>query len=125
MDGFVNFIIGENVMKNVKITIFEDTFSTLLAGLYATYHDMDMYAIPPYFWMMLSNALIPYLDDWMYSVQSLEDWIKNYLIITAKEVCTPEELEGLQKNTIYIEALNGNVTLVASGDILWENSINI
>ena len=111
-------------MKIVGIRIFEDTFSTLLAGLYSTYHDAEILAIPPYFWMMLSNAIIPYLDTWRYDIQSFEDWVANYLIITAKEVCTPDEIDMFKKNTIYIEALNGNMTLIATGDIIW-NSTNI
>ena len=112
-------------MEIVEIKLSEDTFSTLLAGLWATYHNAEVYAIPPYFWMMLSSSLIPHLKHWRYDVQSLEDWIENYLIITAKEVCTPEEIEEFQNNSIYIEAMNGNVTLIASGDIIWEHSTNI
>lgn len=106
----------------VKIKINEDTFATLLAGLYVTYHDAEAYAIPSYVWLALAEALSPYLDGWNYPVQSLESWIANYLLITAKEVCSPEELAEFQKNSIYIEILNGNVTLVATAPIIWEEN---
>jgi len=105
----------------VEIKINEDTFATLLAGLYVTFHNAEAYAIPSYVWLMLANALEPHLDGWMYEVQSLEDWINNYLLITAKEVCTPEELQEMKNNTIYLEAINGNMTLVITGDIIWES----
>lgn len=104
----------------VTVTMRKDTFSTLLAGLYVTFHNADAYSIPSYAWLMLSESLAPYLDGWQYDVQSLEDWIANYLLITAKEICTPEELQEFQKNTIYLELMNGNMTLIITGDILWE-----
>ena len=104
----------------VSIRINDDTFATLLAGLYVTFHDAEVYAIPSYVWLMLGSALQPHLDGWRYDIQSLEDWIANYLLMTAKEVCTPEELKEFQQNTIYLEAVNGNMTLVITGDIIWE-----
>ena len=104
----------------VTIRLRDESFSSLLAGLYVTYRDADLYSIPNYAWLMLGNALTPYMENWKYEVQSLEDWIANYLIITAKEVCTPEELKEFRKNTIYLEALNGNMTLIITGDIIWE-----
>lgn len=109
-------------MEIVKVNLREDTFSTLLAGLYTTYHEANVYAIPPYFWLMIANVLIPHMENWRYDIQSFEDWIANYLIITAKEVCTKEEIDEFKKNSIYIEALNGNMTLIATGDIIWESS---
>lgn len=118
-------ILSEVVMEIVKVVLREDSFSSLLAGLYTTYHNADVYAIPSYVWLMITEALIPYMDNWCYDIQSFEDWISNYLIITAKEVCTQEELAEFKKNTIYIEAVNGNMVLVATGDILWEHSTNI
>lgn len=118
----VNFILNGGEMEIIEIKMYEDTFSTLLAGLWVTYHDADIYVIPTYFWLMLAYAIKPHLKEWRYDIQSLEDWIKNYLIITAKEVCTPEDIEKFQENSIYIEAVTGNVTLIATGDIIWENS---
>ena len=106
----------------VTVKMEDSTFSTLLAGLYVTYHDAEPYAIPSYIWLMLANKLNEYMDNWRYDVQSLEDWISNYLIITAKEVCTHEELEEFRKNTIYMESMNGNMTLIITGDIIWEEN---
>lgn len=100
----------------------DDTFATLLAGLYVTYRDAESYAIPSYVWLMLANALQPYLDDWKYSIQSLEDWIAHYLLITAKEVCTPDEILEFQGNSIYFEAINGNMTLIVTAPILWDGA---
>ena len=117
----MSFMLKREVRMVVEIKIQDDTFATLLAGLYVTYHSAEVYAIPSYVWLMLGGALQPYLKDWRYDVQSLEDWISNYLLITAKEVCTLEELKELQENTIYLEAVNGNMTLVITGDILWES----
>lgn len=105
----------------VTVKIDDSTFSTLLAGLYVTYHEAEPYAIPSYIWLMLAGKLAEYMPNWRYDVQSLEDWIANYLIITAKEVCTPEEITEFKKNTIYMEALNGNMSLIVTGDIIWEN----
>lgn len=117
----MSFILKEEVnVMVVTVTMRKDTFSTLLAGLYVTFHDADAYAVPAYAWLMLSEALAPYLNNWKYDVQSLEDWISNYLLVTAKEICTPEELKEFQKNTIYLELMNGNMTLIITGDILWE-----
>ena len=107
-------------MLIAEIKIKSDSFASLLAGLYCMSHDTEPYAVPTYFWLMIAESLIPHLEGWRYDVQSLEDWIANYLIITAKEVCTPEELQQMQSNTLYLEALNGNMTLIASGDIIWE-----
>ena len=107
-------------MLIAEIKIQSDSFASLLAGLYCMSHDTEPYAVPTYFWLMIAESLIPHLDGWRYDVQSLEDWIANYLIITAKEVCTPEELQQMQSNTLYLEALNGNMTLIATGDIIWE-----
>lgn len=104
----------------ITLKIQDDTFATLLAGLYVTYHNSEVYAIPSYVWLMLSNVLQPHLEHWRYDVQSLEDWIDNYLLITAKEVCTEEELEEFKKNAIYLEIVNGNMTLICTGDIIWE-----
>ena len=104
----------------VTITMRKDTFSTLLAGLYVTFHDANVYTIPAYAWMMLSESLAPYLERWKYEVMSLEDWMGSSLLITAKEICTPKEIQEFQKNTIYLELMNGNMTLLITGDILWE-----
>ena len=104
----------------VEIKVNEDTFATLLAGLYVTFHDAEVYAIPSYVWLMLGSALSPYLPDWKWEVQSLEDWLAHYLLITAKEICTPEELAEFQQNTIYLEAINGNMTLIITAPIIWE-----
>lgn len=106
----------------VTIKIKDESFSSILAGLYVTYHNANLYAIPNYVWLMLGNALTPYMDNWRYDVQSLEDWIANYLLITAKEVCTVDELKQFKKNTIYLEALNGNMALIITGDIIWEEN---
>ena len=109
-------------MQVVEIKITTESFASLLAGLYCMSHNAEPYAIPTYFWMMLAESMIPHLETWQYDIQSLEDWITNYLIITAKEVCTPEELSQMKHNALYIEALNGNLTLVATAPIIWEET---
>lgn len=103
----------------VSVKIQNDTFSTLLAGLYVAFHNAEAYAIPSYVWLMLADSLAEYLPDWKYDVLSLEEWISSYLLITAKEICTSEELKEFQKNTIYIEVINGNMALIITAPILW------
>ena len=106
----------------VKIDIDETTLATLLAGLYVSYKGIDVVTIPAHFWIGLAHTLTPYLKDWHYDIQTLEDWIENYLIITVKEVLTEEEMEELKSYPIYIEYGNGNATLVGAGDLVWETS---
>ena len=106
----------------VSVNIQNDTFSTLLAGLYVTFHNAEAYAIPSYVWLMLADSLAEYLPDWKYDVLSLEEWISSYLLITAKQICTPEEIKQFKENAIYMEVLNGHISLIVTGDILWENS---
>ena len=107
----------------VRVEMSQLSFASLLAGLYVTYHYTDISAIPSYVWSMLAEELSKYMDSWMYDVQSLEDWIRDSLLITVKDILTETELEELQEYTVYLEVMNGNVNLVVCGDIIW-TSIN-
>lgn len=103
----------------VELKISQLSFASLLAGLYVTYHNADISAIPSYVWSMLAEELSQYMSTWMYEIQTLEDWMQHNLLITVKEILTEDELEELQNYAIYLEVMNGNANLIVTGDIVW------
>lgn len=105
----------------VKIDITGTTLSALIGGLYSSHRDVNVEAIPQFFWLQLAYSLEPYLENWRYDIQSLEDWITTNLFITVAEICTEKDIQKFRENTIFIQADCGNVSLIATGDILWEN----
>lgn len=108
----------------VTVKIDKLSFASLLAGLYVTHHMVDISAIPTYAWSILAEELSKYMDSWEYDVQSLEDWIRDSLIITVKEILTESDIDELKKYTIYVEIMNGNANLIMAGDIVWMDSSN-
>lgn len=108
--------------KMVKIDVSIETFSSILGGLYSSFHGVDTYAIPPFFWLQLAYELSPYLENWRYDIMSFEEWLSTSLVITAEEICTEEDIEYFKNNTIFIRTQNGNMSLIGAGDIIWENS---
>lgn len=106
----------------VEIKIDTSTFATLIAGLYSAFKGVDVIAIPSYFWLALATSLEPHMEDWKYDVQSFEEWIDSYLIITIKEVLSEEEIEELKSYSVYIEVGNGNATLIGAGDLVWDST---
>ena len=106
----------------VKIDIDITTFATLLAGLYISYKGADINTIPTVFWLQLATELAEHMPTWKYDVQTLEDWIANYLIITVKEILTESEIEEMKAYPIYVELGNGNATLIGAGDLVWCSS---
>lgn len=108
----------------VRVEMSQLSFASLLAGLYVTYHYADISAIPSYVWSMLAEELSKHMDSWMYDVQSLEDWIRDSLLITVKDILSDDDLNELKKYAIYLEIMNGNVNLIVAGDIIWINSSN-
>ena len=97
------------------IDLNTDTLAVLTAGLYCTYNEVNSIAIP--------EKLEYFLTLWDYDVISFEDWIKNCLLIYPKEMFAEEEIQQLQKNTLYWEYPNGNVILFISMDISVINNV--
>ena len=106
----------------VKIDLDVNTFATMIGALYSTFRGVEVYAIPPYFWLQLAYTLEPYMENWKYDVQSFEDWLSTNLIVTAEEICTEDDIKFFKSNTIFVRVENGNMNLIGAGDILWENS---
>lgn len=101
----------------VKVELETSTLSVLIAGLYCTYHEVDSIAVPESIYLYVANQLEYFLPDWNYEVISFEDWVKNCLTILPKVMLNDEDIEYLQKNTLYNEMMNGNAPLIVSMDI--------
>ena len=102
----------------VWINLEEGSLASLIAGLYTLYAVVDVNAIPPQLFIEVAKQVAKYLDEWDYSALSFEDWIKYNLLIYPKEVFTPDEIEAYKENTIYVEMELGNVTLIATGEVI-------
>ena len=107
----------------VKVELEPSTLSVLIAGLYCTYNEVNSIAIPESVFLSIAEKLEYFLTLWDYDVISFEDWIKNCLLIYPKEMFAEEEIQQLQKNTLYWEYPNGNVILFISMDISVINNV--
>ena len=101
----------------IEIKLSVGVLSTLIAGIYCTYSGVDPIAVPVSLYLELTEKLVPYLKNWDYGRISFEEWVQHCLIVAPKEMFNEVELEESKKNSIYIERNNGNVILVATGDI--------
>ena len=107
----------------ILIDLNTDTLAVLTAGLYCTYNEVNSIAIPESVFLSIAEKLEYFLTLWDYDVISFEDWIKNCLLIYPKEMFAEEEIQQLQKNTLYWEYPNGNVILFISMDISVINNV--
>ena len=101
----------------VLVDISKNTLSVLIAGLYCVYHEVDSIAVPESVYLYVAEQLEYFLPDWNYEIISFEDWVKNCLTILPKVMLDDEDIEYLQKNTLYSEMMNGNAPLIVSMDI--------
>lgn len=102
----------------VWINIEEGSLASLIAGLYTLYAVVDVNAIPPILFVEVANQVAKYLDEWDYEALSFEDWIRYNLLIYPKEVFSESEINEYKENTIYIEMELGNVTLIATAEVM-------
>jgi len=100
------------------INLEEGSLASLIAGLYTLYAVVDVNAIPPQVFIEVAKQVAKYLPEWDYDALSFEDWIKYNLLIYPKEVFTDDEIEAYKENTIYVEMELGNVTLIATGEVI-------
>jgi len=94
-----------------------DTLGVLIAGLYATYSDINPMAIPNSLWLEIAEKVEPYLENWDYEKISFEEWIKYNLFIYPTMAIDDESLKEMKESTIYFERLNGNALLSISMDM--------
>lgn len=100
------------------IQINGDSFTSLLAGLYVMYNETRVEAIPLSLWFELSEKLYPYVKVWDYNKISLEQWIKDMLLILPKPMIPEIELNHMKNNNeIYFERFCGNVVLVVTAPV--------
>ena len=101
----------------IPLKLDVNTLSTLIAGLYSVYTDVNPIAIPQSVWLEIAEKLSYFMDTWDYEKITLNDWVKYGLLIYPKEMFNESEIEDLQKNTLYWERVSGNAVLVVSMDI--------
>ena len=99
------------------ICLNTDTIGVLIAGLYATFSDVNPLAIPNSLWLEIAEKLEPYLDGWDYDKISFEEWIKYNLFIYPTVALDEETLKEMKESTVYFERVNGNVLLSISMDM--------
>lgn len=95
-----------------------ETLAVLIAGLYATFSDLNPVAVPQSLWLEIAEKLEPYLDEWDYEKLSFEDWVKYNLFIYPTQALDEETLLELMESTIYFERVNGNVLLSISMEMV-------
>ena len=111
----------ENGLIPLKLDV--NTLSTLIAGLYSVYTDVNPIAIPQSIWLEIAEKLSYFMDTWDYEKITLNDWIKYGLLIYPKEMLSESEIEDLQSNSLYWERVSGNAILVVSMDIREINNV--
>ena len=111
----------ENGLIPLKLDV--NTLSTLIAGLYSVYTDVNPIAIPTSVWLEIAEKLSYFMDTWDYEKITLNDWIKYGLLIYPKEMFSESEIEDLQSNSLYWERVSGNAILVVSMDIREINNV--
>lgn len=101
---------------NQKIVVELNIVSlgTLIAGMYTTFSEVSLFAIPTELFFEIADALIPFLQKWDYTKLSLEDWIKEDLLIYPREMFSEVGYKEMQSNDIFLERRYGNVTLIAT-----------
>lgn len=95
-----------------------ETLAVLIAGLYATFSDLNPVAVPQSLWLEIAEKLEPYLDEWDYEKLSFEDWVKYNLFIYPTQALDEDTLLELMESTIYFERVNGNVVLSISMEMI-------
>ena len=90
----------------------------MIAGLYATFSDLNPVAVPQSLWLEIAEKLEPYLDEWDYEKLSFEDWVKYNLFIYPTQALDEDTLLELMESTIYFERVNGNVLLSISMEMI-------
>lgn len=100
-----------------KVELETNTLAVLVAGMYCTDHQVDSMAIPQSLWIQIAEKLEYFLPDWDFDKISFEEWIRTHLLILPKPMLSEDEVEELQKTTLYWEQLNGNIILCVSMDI--------
>lgn len=106
-----------------QVELNTNTLAVLIAGIYCTEHDVDSMAIPQSLWMEIAEKVEYFLPLWDYEKITFEDWVKNGLFIYPTVMLDSEDLDYMQKNTLYWERINGNVQLTISMDIKLINNV--
>ena len=114
------------MMNNTKVLLELnlDTLTMLINGLYITYNQTHVDAIPSSMFLELAEKLVHFLNRWNYNALSFEQWLKSYLVILPKELFPESEyMYAKTHNQIFIERMMGNATLICTAPIP-ENVLN-
>lgn len=106
-----------------QVELNTNTLAVLIAGIYCTEHDVNSMAIPQSLWMEIAEKVEYFLPLWDYEKITFEEWVENGLFIYPTTMLSSEDLDYLQKNTLYWERINGNVQLTISMDIKLINNV--
>ena len=107
-----------NINDKVQIEVDVGTLATLIAGLYVSYSAIDVNAIPSSLFIEIAERVAEYLPSWDYEKISFEDWIKYNLLIMPTAMFDGRELAEMEENDIFIERRLGNVTLIATAEMV-------
>ena len=105
-----------NLEDRIRVEISVGSLASLIAGWYFMNTSIDMNAIPSEVFIELSKRLVPFLDDWDYTNLTIEDWIKEKLVIAPMILF--DDIEELKNSDIYFEYPNGNVILIIYGEVV-------
>lgn len=102
----------------MKVELEDRSLAYVISAIYLYVNNIDMYAIPSELFIIVAEELSKYIDDWDYNAKSIEDWIREDLIIY------PQELmdfyfakDDYKDNPICIEYNNGSVVIVATAGV--------
>ena len=103
----------------VLIELDKNTLAVLIAGMYCTENQVDSMAIPQSVWLSIAEKLAYFIDGGFgdFNKVSFEDWIATGLFIYPTELLDEDTLADMMANTLYWEAVNGNVILSVSMDV--------
>lgn len=107
-----------NLNDKISVELSIGTLAVLISGLYIANTGINIEAVPSSLFIEIAEQIAPYLSKWDYDNISFEDWINYNLLIIPKQLCSDDELESFKNNDFYIERRLGNVTLIATGEMI-------
>lgn len=105
-----------NLEDRIRVEISVGSLASLIAGYYFMNTNIDVNAVPSEVFIELSRKLVPFLEDWDYTNLTIEDWIKEKLVIAPMILF--DDLESIKDKDIYFEYPNGNVILIVYGEVI-------
>lgn len=101
----------------MKVELEDRSLAYVISAIYLYANNIDMYAIPSELFIIVAEELSKYIDDWDYNVKSIEDWIKEDLMIYPQDLMDLYYGTDYKDNPIYIEYNNGAVVIIATAGV--------